>query len=53
MLTRLRKKQFNEKRAYEMVASSYSEMLADALKVSKVEVKEIVQSAVLLKKFFS
>ena len=45
----VKRKQINGKSEYEMFAFSYSEELANALGVSKVEATEVVQSTSLLK----
>jgi IS30 family transposase len=49
----VKRKQFNGKSAYEMFAFSYSENLANALGISKIDPKKVVQDTSLLKKFFS
>ena len=49
----VKRKQFNGKSAYEMFTFSYSEELANALGISKIEATEVVQNTSLLKKFFS
>ena len=49
----VKRKQFNGKSAYEMFAFSYSEELAKAFGISKIDPKEVVQDKSLLKKFFS
>ena len=49
----VKRKQFNGKSAYEMFVFSYSEKLANALGISKIEANEVVQNTSLLKKFFS
>ena len=49
----VKRKQFNGKSAYEMFTFSYSENLANALGISKIEAKDVVQNTSLLKKFFS
>ena len=49
----VKRKQFNGKSAYEMFAFSYSEDLANALGISKIDPKKVVQDTSLLKNFFS
>lgn len=49
----VKRKQFNGKSAYEMFSFSFSEQLANALGIYKIEATEVVQSASLLKKSFS
>jgi IS30 family transposase len=49
----VKRKQFNGKSAYEMFALSYSEDLANALGISKIDPKKVVQDTSLLKNFFS
>ena len=49
----VKRKQFNGKSAYEMFAFSYSEDLANALGISKIDPKKVVQDTSLLKTFFS
>jgi len=49
----VKRKQFNGKSAYEMFAFSYSEELAKAFGISKIDPKEVVQDKSLLKKYFS
>lgn len=49
----VKRKQFNGKSAYEMFSFSFSEQLANALGIYKIEATEVVQSVSLLKKFFS
>ena len=49
----VKRKQFNGKSAYEMFAFSYSEELANALGISKIDPKQVVQDTSLLKNFFS
>ena len=49
----VKRKQFNGKSAYEMFAFSYSENLANALGISKIDPKKVVQDTSLLKNFFS
>lgn len=49
----VKRKQFNGKSAYEMFAFSYSEELANALGISKIDPKKVVQDTSLLKNFFS
>ena len=49
----VKRKQFNGKSAYEMFVFSYSEKLANALGISKIEANEVVQNTSLLKNFFS
>ena len=49
----VKRKQFNGKSAYEMFSFSFSEQLANALGICKIEATEVVQSASLLKKSFS
>lgn len=49
----VKRKQFNGKSAYEMFAFSYSEELANALGIHKIDPKQVVQDTSLLKNFFS
>ena len=49
----VKRKQFNGKSAYEMFAFSYSEELANALGIYKIDPKQVVQDTSLLKNFFS
>lgn len=49
----VKRKQFNGKSAYEMFAFSYSEDLANALGISKIDPKKVVQDTSLLKNLFS
>lgn len=49
----IKRKQFNGKSAYDMFVFTYSEALANALGISYVEPKCVVQEPVLLKKFVS
>lgn len=49
----VKRKQFNGKSAYEMFSFSFSEQLANALGIYKIEATEVIQSASLLKKSFS
>ena len=49
----VKRKQFNGKSAYEIFAFSYSEELANALGISKIDPKKVVQDTSLLKNFFS
>ena len=49
----VKRKQFNGKSAYEMFSFSFSEQLANALGIYKIEATEVVQSASLLKQSFS
>ena len=49
----VKRKQFNGKSAYEMFVFSYSEDLANALGISKIDPKKVVQDTSLLKNFFS
>lgn len=49
----VKRKQFNGKSAYEMFAFSYSEELAKALGIYKIDPKQVVQDTSLLKNFFS
>ena len=49
----VKRKQFNGKSAYEMFAFSYSEELANALGIYKINPKQVVQDTSLLKNFFS
>ena len=49
----VKRKQFNGKSAYEMFAFSYSEELAKAFGISKIDPKEVIQDKSLLKKYFS
>ena len=45
----VKRKQFNGKSAYEMFSFSYSEELASALGISKIEATEVIQNTSLLK----
>lgn len=49
----VKRKQFNGKSAYEMFVFSYSEELANALGIYKIDPKQVVQDTSLLKNFFS
>lgn len=49
----VKRKQFNGKSAYEMFAFSYSEELANALGIYKIDPKQVVQDTSLLKNSFS
>lgn len=49
----VKRKQFNGKSAYEMFAFSYSEELANALGIYRIDPKQVVQDTSLLKNFFS
>lgn len=49
----VKRKQFNGKSAYDMFAFSHSVELATALGISFITPKNVVQTPVLLKKFFS
>ena len=49
----VKRKQFNGKSAYEMFVFSYSEELANAFGISKIEPTQVIQSTSLLKKIFS
>ena len=49
----VKRKQFNGKSAYEMFAFSYFEELANALGISIIDPKQVLQDTSLLKNFFS